>query len=110
MKVAARLTPRGFSKIPRLLADVDEFFDRIFWKIDCSAKGFCEDRYLRRVFERLEPIESLPEIFAVSDGAVVRHQKRVVMFDERPHRFRELVCRRRSVIGQRNAAKRENDF
>src|SRR6266480_3930934 len=105
MQIAASLAPRAFAKIACGFAHVDQFFNRVSRQILRAAENASEYCNTRRVFKRLQSIESLPQVRTISDGAVVSHQQRIVMFDQWPHRFRSeehtselqshvnLVCR-----------------
>lgn len=110
MQIAASLAAGIFFQIASFLANINELFDRIGGQIIRAAEGFCKYRDLRRMFERFEPVERLPEIFSIGDRTVVRHKKCVVVFYERLHCLGQLIGRWRAVIGKRHAAKRQNNF
>src|SRR5256885_10007975 len=50
---------------------------------------------------------SLPEIGSVSHRAMIRHQQRVVMLNQRTHRIAQLIGRWRPVFSQRHTTRSE---
>src|ERR1043166_6691980 len=106
VQVAARLAARALVEIAGALAHFDELLDGVGRQVARAAEHAREYRYLRRVFQGFEAVEGLPHVRAVGDRAVVRHQKRVVVLDERAHRLGQLVGRGRAVLGERDAAER----
>src|SRR6266699_6919443 len=62
------------------------------------------------MLQGLQTIPGLPKVRAVGNRAVISHQKRVVMLDQRPHCISQFFRRRRPIFSQRHTTKRQDDF
>ena len=69
VKISAGLVAGGFGEIASLFANVDEFLDRVGRQVGRSAECLCEDGDLGRVLQGFQPVEGLPQVLAVCDGA-----------------------------------------
>ena len=91
MQVTTGLAARALAQITRSLAHIDQLLNCVGRQILRATESTRKDGDLRSVLERFQAIECLPSISAVGNGAMISHQQRVVMLNQRAHRLAQLV-------------------
>src|SRR5690606_10126988 len=78
VKISAGLAACIRFQITCFLSYIYELFDGVFRQVVGPAKSLGEDRDSGSVLKRFQSVKCLPQIVAIGDRPVIRHQKSIV--------------------------------